>query len=113
MKRYNLSEIMKAAHNMYRTGNYQTFGDALRRSWRVAKFRVEIAARRDSTIMYMERKKQEEAYKAAWVAKIEAEKQKKPRQMKVGIVEAEYPIYNTGSRKHYSMFSGWGNYCGD
>lgn len=30
--KYNKSEIMKSAHNMYRTGNYKTFGDALRKS---------------------------------------------------------------------------------
>lgn len=33
MKHYNLSEIMKAAHNMYGTGKYRSFGDALRKSW--------------------------------------------------------------------------------
>ena len=28
MNRYNLSEIMKGAHNMYRTGKYVTFADS-------------------------------------------------------------------------------------
>ena len=54
MKRYNLSEIMKGAHNMYRTGKYSTFADALRKSWKVAKFNKEIADRRAETIAYHE-----------------------------------------------------------
>lgn len=32
MTTYNLSQIMKAAHNMFRTGKYASFSDALRRS---------------------------------------------------------------------------------
>lgn len=37
MKRYNLSEIRKSAHDMYATGKYTIYADALRRNWIVAK----------------------------------------------------------------------------
>lgn len=111
--KYNKSEIMKAAHNMYRTGNYKTFGDALRKSWKVAKFRVEIEARRTDTLIYMENKKKEEAQKAAWIAKMEAERQERFKRMKSLKVEEECRSYGYGLGNHYSMFSGWGNYCGD
>ncbi len=35
MKRYNLSQIMKRAHNLYNNARakYPTFSDALRKSW--------------------------------------------------------------------------------
>lgn len=40
MKTYNKSEIMTAAHAYYRTGNFDSFADALKQSWANAKFRV-------------------------------------------------------------------------
>lgn len=111
--KYNKSEIMKAAHNMYRTGNYKTFGDALHKSWKVVKFRIEIEARRSDTLTYMESKKQEEAQKTALIAKLEAKRQERAKQMKSTKVEKECCSYGYGLGNHYSMFSGWGNYCGD
>ena len=111
--KYNKSEIMKAAHNMYRTGNYQTFGNALRKSWQVAKFRVEIEARRTSTVAYMESKRQEEAQRTSWIAKVEADRQERARQMKSAKIEKECRSYGYGLGNHYSMLSGWSNYCGD
>jgi hypothetical protein len=39
MKKYNLSEIMKAAHNIYKTGKY-TWAESLKKSWKMAKFRI-------------------------------------------------------------------------
>lgn len=111
MKTYNLSEIMRAAHTMYRTGKYVTFADALRKSWQVAKFRKEVEARRAETVAYHEAKKQEEAEKAAWIAQVKAMGEKKQRES--AKVEAECRAYGYGLGNHYSMFSGWGNYCGD
>ena len=64
MNRYNLSEIMKGAHNMYRTGKYVTFADALRRSWAVAKNRKAIENRREANEAYLSAKKQAEVEKA-------------------------------------------------
>lgn len=37
---YNKSEIMKKAWNLYRTGRYSSFADALRQSWSIAKAAV-------------------------------------------------------------------------
>lgn len=111
MKRYNLSEIMKGAHNMYRTGKYSTFADALRKSWKVAKFNKEIADRRAETIAYHEAKKQVEIEKAVWVAQVETGSKRK--QEEIAKVEAECQAYGYGLGNHYSAFSGWGNYCGD
>ena len=108
VSKYNKSDIMKAAHNMYRTGNYKTFGDALRRSWKVAKFRVEIEARRTDTLMYMENKKKEETQKAAWIARMEAERTERFKRMKSLKVEEECRSYGYGLGNHYSIFSGWG-----
>lgn len=41
MKRYNLSEIMKRAHNFYKTGKY-TWSESLKKSWKMAKFSVRV-----------------------------------------------------------------------
>ena len=45
MARYDLSKIMKRAHNLYKNAHakYPTFADALRKSWSMAKFEVKVA----------------------------------------------------------------------
>ena len=115
MNRYNLSEIMKGAHNMYKTGKYATFADALRRSWAVAKNHRTIESRRKANEAYLEAKKQAEVAKAVWVAKVEAaSKERLNGQVKdTARVEAECKAYGYGLGNHYSTLSGWGNYCGD
>jgi hypothetical protein len=35
--KYDLSDIMKRAHNLYKTGKY-TWSESLRKSWKMAKF---------------------------------------------------------------------------
>ena len=44
MKRYNLSPIMRNAHQLYKNARakYPTFSDALKRSWKSAKFNVQV-----------------------------------------------------------------------
>ena len=61
MNRYNLSEIMKRAHNLYNNARakYSTFAEALRKSWKMAKFEAMIAANRPA--MEAEAKAKEEA----------------------------------------------------
>lgn len=51
MARYDLSKIMKRAHNFYKNAHakYPTFADALRKSWSMAKFEVRVAEARQST----------------------------------------------------------------
>lgn len=99
MKHYNLSEIMKAAHNMYGTGKYRSFGDALRKSWKVAKFRLGIEARRVQTIAYFEAKNQEAEERAMFVAAfkaIQATQREKQVSVRLSNVEANTDDYNRG-----------------
>lgn len=44
MKQYNLSEIMKKAHQLYKNARakYPTFSDVLKRSWKSAKFSAHV-----------------------------------------------------------------------
>lgn len=111
MKQYNLSEIMKRAHNLYKNTNKYTWTEALKKSWKMAKFSKEVEARRAETIAYHEAKKQAEIEKAAWLAQVEAGARRK--QEEITKVEAECWAYGYGMGNHYSAFSGWGNYCGD
>ena len=39
--KYDLSDIMKKAHNFYKTGKY-TWSESLKRSWKMAKFSVRV-----------------------------------------------------------------------
>jgi len=50
MARYDLSKIMKRAHNLYKNAHakYPTFADALRKSWSMAKFEVRVAEERQA-----------------------------------------------------------------
>ena len=50
MKRYDLSKIMRRAHNLYQNAHakYPTFADALRKSWSMAKFEVREAEARQA-----------------------------------------------------------------
>lgn len=115
MKHYNLSEIMKAAHNMYGTGKYRSFGDALRKSWKVAKFRLGIEARRVQTMAYFEAKNQEAEERAMFVAAfkaIQATQREKQVSVRLSNVEANTDDYNRGWC--YYNFRGYcSNYCGD
>ena len=50
MARYDLSKIMKRAHNLYKNAHakYPTFSDALRKSWSMTKFEVKVAEERQA-----------------------------------------------------------------
>ena len=65
MARYDLSKIMKRAHNLYkkRSCKYPTFADALRKSWSMAKFEVKVAEARQA--IEAETKAREENEQAA------------------------------------------------
>ena len=70
MKRYDLSKIMKRAHNLYKNAHvkYPTFADALRKSWNMAKFEVRVAEERhaiEAETKAREAKKREEREQAA------------------------------------------------
>lgn len=74
MKRYDLSKIMRGAHNAYRTGKYATFSDALKRSWQVAKFNARIQADRAETEAVMTERKRLRLEHEEWVRRVEAER---------------------------------------
>lgn len=74
MKRYDLSKIMKGAHNAYRTGKYTTFSEALKRSWQVAKFNARIQADRDETEAVMAERKRLRLEHEEWVRRVKAER---------------------------------------
>lgn len=120
MKTYNLSQIMKAAHNMFRTGKYASFSDALRRSWKTAKFRKQIEAERAETLAYHEAQRQKAQAKALRAEQTKAERAARLAELRAqnereraARVEAEANAYGYGRGEHYSAWSGWGNYCGD
>lgn len=123
MKQYNLSQIMKAAHTMFRTGKYASFSEALRKSWKTAKFRKQIEAEQAETNAYHEQQRQEaqakviraeraEAERIARLAELKAQDEQE-RAERAARVEAERNAYGYGRGTHYSAWSGWGNYCGD
>ena len=70
MKRYDLSKIMKRAHNLYKNAHakYPTFADALRKSWSMAKFEIRVTEECkviEAETKAREAKKREESEQAA------------------------------------------------
>ena len=94
MARYDLSKIMKRAHNLYNNARakYPTFADALRKSWSMAKFEVRVAEARQA----IEAEEKAERMKGEIAAR------------KEGISYNEYQ-----NRISRSMGYGYGSYCGD
>lgn len=130
MKTYNLSEIMKRAHNLYKNcqAKYPTFADALRKSWKMAEFNVWMNEQRQVSEVEKAAKEAEEQARREeaqirsilFTAELEASKimleaKAKAQRMreevaarKAGISYNEYQ--NQVSR---AMGYGCGSYCGD
>ena len=101
MARYDLSKIMKRAHNLYKNAHakYPTFADALRKSWSMAKFEVRVAEERQAI----------EADRIRREAEAKAERMKgEIAARKEGISYNEYQ-----NRINRAMGYGCGSYCGD
>lgn len=123
MTNYNLSQIMKAAHAMFRTGKYASFAEALRKSWKTAKFRRQIEAEKTETTAFHEAQRHEAQAKAIRAERTEAERiahlaelraqGERERSERTAQAETECLAYGYGRGNHYSAWSGWGNYCGD
>ena len=127
MKRYDLSQIMKRAHNFKKSGKY-TMSEALKKSWKMAKFtawmneqsaiideekRIKAEAKAQSLAKARKESAKAEAERAIWRAKQEAQKEaeqaSEERAAKaMGMSFGEYQ--NFLSR---SMGYGIGTYCGD
>lgn len=99
MARYDLSKIMKRAHNLYKNAHakYPTFADALRKSWSMAKFEVRVAEARqaiEAEEKAREAKEREEKEQAAinsvlLRAQIEADRIRREAETKAERMRAE------------------------
>lgn len=130
MKQYDLSKIMKRAHNLYNNARakYSTFSEALKKSRKMAKFDAMIVANRPAMeaeakikeIADQERREQTAIQSILFNAQLEAdcikcEAETKVRHMreettarKEGIPYGEYQ-----NRLSRAMGYGCGSYCGD
>lgn len=130
MTRYDLSKIMKRAHNLYNNARakYPTFADALRKSWSMAKFEVKVVEVRQAMEVEaeaLEANAREEREQAAiksvlFHAQLEADRirreaEAKAERMKVEIAARKEGItYNEyQDRISRAMGYGCGVYCGD
>ena len=125
MARYDLSKIMKRAHNLYKNAHakYPTFADALRKSWSMAKFEVRVAEERQT--IEAETKAREENEQAAISsvllrAQIEADRIRREAEAKAERMKGEIAARKEGisyneyqNRISRAMGYGCGSYCGD
>ena len=125
MARYDLSKIMKRAHNLYKNAHakYPTFADALRKSWSMAKFEVKVAEARQA--IEAETKAREENEQAAISsvllrAQIEADRIRREAEAKAERMKGEIAARKEGisyneyqNRISRAMVYGCGSYCGD
>lgn len=130
MKRYNLSEIMKKAHNLHKNcpSKYPAFADALRKSWKMAKFNVLVAEQRkvlEAEEKAAEAKKQAELEQASiqsilFNAQLEVDRIKRGADAKAQRMRDELAARKEGisyneyeARLSRAMGYGCGSYCGD
>lgn len=108
MKPYNLSKIMKRAHNLFKTGKY-TWSEALKKSWKMAKFNVWM--KEQQTVLAEERAEQA---KADELKRIEderlAEERKRSRapETRSAYDFVDYSPYSDSSKGYLGS-----HYCGD
>ena len=127
MKCYNLSQIMKRAHNLYNNARakYPTFSDALRKSWSMAKFEVRVAEERQAIEAETKAQVREENEQAAISsvllrAQIEADRIRREAEAKAERMKGEIAARKEGisyneyqNRINRAMGYGCGSYCGD
>lgn len=125
MARYDLSKIMKRAHNLYKNAHakYPTFADALRKSWSMAKFEVRVAEERQA--IEAETKAREENEQAAISsvllrAQIESDRIRREAEAKAERMKGEIAARKEGisyneyqNRISRAMGYGCSSYCGD
>lgn len=130
MKQYDLSKIMKRAHNLYNNARakYPTFSEALKKSWKMAKFDAMLAANRhtmETEAKAKEEAEQERREQAAirsilFNAQLEADRIKREAEAKVQRMREEITARKEGisyseyqDRLSRAMGYGSGSYCGD
>lgn len=110
MQRYDLSKVMKGAHNMYRTGKYASFSAALKRSWEVVKFSAGIKACLPAVEAGIAEKERIKAKCESWAKQVEAERGKR-------CIHVSVPVKGRNSvQMDYGPCSVWSmntNYTGD
>lgn len=130
MTRYDLSKIMKRAHNLYNNARakYPSFADALRKSWNMAKFEVKVVEARqamEAEAKALEANAREEREQAAiksvlFHAQLEADRIRREAEAKAERMKAEIAAHKEGityneyqDRISRAMGYGCGVYCGD
>lgn len=130
MKRYDLSKIMKRAHQLYNNAHakYPTFSEALKKSWKMAKFDAMITANRSALEAEAKAKEEteQECKEQATIqsilfnAQLEADRIKREAEAKAQRMREEiaarkenisYSEYQ--DRLSRAMGYGRGCYCGD
>ena len=130
MKRYDLSKIMKRAHNLYNNcrSKYPTFSEALKKSWKMAKFDAMMAEQRTAmeaeakvqAAAGQERKEQAAIQSILFNAQLEADRIKREAEAKAELMRDEIEARKKGlsyneyqDRLSRAMGYGYGHYCGD
>lgn len=130
MKQYDLSKIMKRAHNLYNNtrAKYSTFSEALKKSWKMAKFDAMLAANRPimeaeakaKAEAEQERKEQAAIQSILFNAQLEADRIKREAEAKAQRMREEIAARKEGisyseyqDRLSRAMGYGRGCYCGD
>lgn len=130
MARYDLSKIMRRAHQLFTNARakYPTFADALRKSWSMAKFEVRVVEERqaiEEETKAREAKVREENEQAAISsvllrAQIEVERIRREAEAKAERMKGEIAARKEGisyneyqNRINRAMGYGCGSYCGD
>ena len=125
MARYDLSKIMKRAHNLYKNAHakYPTFADALRKSWSMAKFEVRVAEERQTIEAETKAREANEQAAISSVllrAQIEADRIRREAEAKAERMKGEIAARKEGisyneyqNRINRAMGYGCGSYCGD
>ena len=123
MARYDLSKIMKRAHNLYKNAHvkYPTFADALRKSWNMAKFEVRVAEERHASEAKVREENEQAAISSVLLrAQIEADRIRREAEAKAERMKGEIAARKEGisyneyqNRISRTMGYGCGSYCGD
>lgn len=130
MKQYNLSKIMKKAHQLYNNARakYPTFSEALKKSWKMAKFDAMITVNRPALEAETKAKKEAEQERKEQAAiqsilfnaqleadRIKREAEAKAQRMREEIAARKENISYSEYQDRLSRAMGYerGCYCGD
>nr|DAF41319.1 MAG TPA: hypothetical protein [Caudoviricetes sp.] len=128
MKQYDLSKIMKRAHKLYKNTNKYSWAEALKKSWKMAKFDTMLAAQcpvLEAEVKARKEKECEEREQAQirsilFNAELEADRIKREAEAKAERMREEIAARKQGisyaeyqDRLSWAMGYGCGHYCGD